>query len=84
MHVLYKKADKINRDVIGAAIEFHRQMGSGLNWIDQKRQCARWARSSQLWANTAGGGLCHWRGDRFLRGYGFARCVAGRALFYTI
>jgi GxxExxY protein len=30
MHVLYEKADKISHDVIGAAIEVHRQMGAGL------------------------------------------------------
>src|SRR5436189_5578372 len=30
MHALYQKADRISHDVIGAAIEVHRQMGSGL------------------------------------------------------
>src|SRR5438477_8775943 len=30
MHTLYQKADRISHDVIGAAIEVHRQMGSGL------------------------------------------------------
>lgn len=30
MHPLYKKADKLSRLVIGAAIEVHRQRGSGL------------------------------------------------------
>ena len=30
MHALYQKADKISHDVIGAAIEVHRHMGSGL------------------------------------------------------
>jgi GxxExxY protein len=30
MHPLYEKADKMSRDVIGAAIEVHREMGSGL------------------------------------------------------
>ena len=30
MHALFQKADKISHDVIGAAIEVHRQMGSGL------------------------------------------------------
>ena len=30
MHALYQKANKISHDVIGAAIEVHRRMGSGL------------------------------------------------------
>ena len=30
MHALFQKADKISHDVIGAAIEVHRRMGSGL------------------------------------------------------
>jgi GxxExxY protein len=30
MHALYEKADRISREVIGAAIEVHRQMGAGL------------------------------------------------------
>src|SRR5205809_3326466 len=30
MHALYQKADRISHDLIGAAIEVHRQMGSGL------------------------------------------------------
>src|SRR5947208_14652166 len=30
MHAPYQKADRISHDVIGAAIEVHRQMGSGL------------------------------------------------------
>ena len=30
MHPLYQKADRLSHDVIGAAIEVHRQMGSGL------------------------------------------------------
>jgi GxxExxY protein len=30
VHALYQKADKISHDVIGAAIEVHRRMGSGL------------------------------------------------------
>ena len=30
MHALYQKADRISHDVIGAAIEVHRQMGLGL------------------------------------------------------
>ena len=30
MHLLYEKADKISREVIGAAIEVHREMGPGL------------------------------------------------------
>ena len=30
MHALYQKADRISHDVIGAAIEVHWQMGSGL------------------------------------------------------
>jgi len=30
MHRLYQKADRMSHDVIGAAIEVHRQMGSGL------------------------------------------------------
>jgi GxxExxY protein len=30
MHALYQKADRISHEVIGAAIEIHRQMGSGL------------------------------------------------------
>jgi GxxExxY protein len=30
MHALYQKADRISHDVIGAAIEVHRHMGSGL------------------------------------------------------
>jgi GxxExxY protein len=30
MHALYQKAGKISHDVIGAAIEVHRRMGSGL------------------------------------------------------
>src|SRR5207244_10199658 len=30
MHALYQKADRISHDVIGAAIEVHRQEGSGL------------------------------------------------------
>jgi GxxExxY protein len=30
MHALYRKADKKNHDVIGAAIEVHRHMGSVL------------------------------------------------------
>ncbi len=30
MHPLYEKADKLSREVIGAAIEVHRQKGSGL------------------------------------------------------
>jgi len=30
MHPLYKKADKVSRQVIGAAIEVHRQKGPGL------------------------------------------------------
>jgi GxxExxY protein len=30
VHALYQKADGISHDVIGAAIEVHRQMGSGL------------------------------------------------------
>jgi GxxExxY protein len=30
MHPLYPKADKLSRDVIGAAIEVHRQKGPGL------------------------------------------------------
>jgi GxxExxY protein len=30
MHPLYEKADKLSRDVIGAAIEVHREMGPGL------------------------------------------------------
>jgi GxxExxY protein len=30
MHALYQKADGISHDVIGAAIEVHRHMGSGL------------------------------------------------------
>jgi len=30
MHALYEKADRLSHDVIGAAIEVHRYMGSGL------------------------------------------------------
>jgi GxxExxY protein len=30
VHALFQKADKISHDVIGAAIEVHRRMGSGL------------------------------------------------------
>jgi len=30
MHRLYQKADRMSHEVIGAAIEVHRQMGSGL------------------------------------------------------
>ena len=30
MHSLYEKADRLSRDVIGAAIEVHRQKGPGL------------------------------------------------------
>ena len=30
MHPLYEKADRISREVIGAAIEVHREKGSGL------------------------------------------------------
>jgi GxxExxY protein len=30
VHALYQKADRISHDVIGAAIEVHRHMGSGL------------------------------------------------------
>ena len=30
MHALYQKGDRISHEVIGAAIEVHRQMGSGL------------------------------------------------------
>jgi GxxExxY protein len=30
MHALYQKADRLSHDVIGAAIEVHRHMGSGL------------------------------------------------------
>jgi len=30
VHALYQKADRISHDVIGAAIEVHRRMGSGL------------------------------------------------------
>jgi GxxExxY protein len=30
MRPLYQKADRLSHDVIGAAIEVHRQMGSGL------------------------------------------------------
>ena len=30
MHPLYEKADKVSRQVIGAAIEVHRQKGPGL------------------------------------------------------
>jgi len=30
VHALFRKADKISHDVIGAAIEVHRRMGSGL------------------------------------------------------
>jgi GxxExxY protein len=30
MHPLYEKADQLSRDVIGAAIEVHRQIGPGL------------------------------------------------------
>jgi PD-(D/E)XK nuclease superfamily len=30
MHSLYKKADRLSSEIIGAAIEVHRQKGSGL------------------------------------------------------
>jgi GxxExxY protein len=30
MHPLYERADRLNRDLIGAAIEVHRQKGPGL------------------------------------------------------
>jgi GxxExxY protein len=30
MHPLYEKADRLSREVIGAAIEVHRQKGPGL------------------------------------------------------
>jgi GxxExxY protein len=30
MHALYQKADRLSRDVIGAAIEVHRPKGPGL------------------------------------------------------
>jgi GxxExxY protein len=30
MHLLYEKADRVSREVIGAAIEVHRQKGPGL------------------------------------------------------
>ena len=30
MHPLYEKADRLSRDVIGAALEVHRHMGAGL------------------------------------------------------